>query len=66
MIRTKTTKSKEVFNDFAKHNIKTSGSMKVIYGCAVIILACALVMAVLGSIVEAIVYGILGLIFASY
>jgi len=66
MIRTKTTYSKEVFNDFAKHNIKTSGSMKVIYGCAVIILACALVMAVLGSIVEAIVYGILGLIFAGY
>ena len=66
MIKTKMNYSKEAFNDFAKYSIKTSGTMKIIYICAVLILACSVVLLVLGNIAEGILYGCLGLIFAFY
>ena len=65
MIKTETTYTKKVFGEFAKYSIKSNWSMKVIYGCAVLLLAFATVILFLGNnITEGILFAILGFVFA--
>ncbi|MBQ9792414.1 MAG: hypothetical protein IJW32_01525 [Clostridia bacterium] len=64
MINSKITNTKKVFKDFAKYSVKTNITMKIIYTLAVLILAASVVLFISNHILDAVIFTVLGVIFA--